>query len=91
MITWDELPSDIQGKMLERQYEQIGIRNEEIFIKFIKAGSSSDGFNWKSSEEGHDFWEIILNHGNIDHFYTKYIKKEDLPLEELIKEFKELL
>lgn len=59
MITWDELPSDIQDKMFERQYEQSRIRNEKIFIEDIKAACSSNGFNWKNSEEGHDFGKLF--------------------------------
>lgn len=91
MITWDELPLDIQNKMLERQYEQTGKRDEKIFIEHIKAGALSYGFTWDIAKEGHNFWANILTHKDINHFYTIYPKKEDLPLEELIKEFEELL
>lgn len=73
-MEWKELPIEIQNLILERQYEQVGIRNARIFKDNICAGAESDGFTWEHTIEGHDFWEDILDsyHGKVDGFYEKY-------------------
>jgi len=90
-VKWQELPLEIQNKMLERQYDQNRIKDEKIFIASINSGTSSFGFNWANSPEGHKFWEQIIKYGDIEHFYTIYEKEEDKPLSELIENFKKLI
>jgi len=76
MVTWDELPKEIQEKMLERQAEQDNRRSAGVFREDISANEYKGGFRWYLTSEGEDFWSEILENDNIDHFYTLYPKQE---------------
>ena len=78
MIKWNELPIEIQNRMLDCQEEQENKRDESVFEKDIYAGYSSGGFNWDETKEGFDFWDIIISHSNTDHFYTLYPKQKHI-------------
>lgn len=72
-MEWQDLPKEIQEKMLERQFEQTGKRDESEFIEII-----TGGFLWSDSPEGNTYWSKILSDDNISHFYTLY-PKQDYP------------
>ena len=76
-VTWHDLPQEIQEKMLERQLEQSGNKNPDVFIKDLTGTKSTGGFTW-SLNEGYDFWREILKKGNFEKFYTKYPKKNPI-------------
>ena len=76
-IKWQDLPREIQEKMLERQLEQYGTRNPDVFIKDITGTRSRGGFTW-SLNEGYNFWREILIRGNFEKFYTLYPKKSPI-------------
>ena len=94
-MKWQDLPKEIQEKMLERQEEQTGKRDESVFENNITAGHILGGFTWYKTHEGDIFWRKILKFGNISHFYTLYPKQEspypkvmmvsDSPFTEIIK------
>ncbi len=71
IMKWQDLPKEIQEKMLERQFEQTGRRDARVFERLI-----TDGFEWRSFPEGSDFWDTILIDDNPSHFYTLYPKQE---------------
>ena len=75
MITWKELPVEIKDKMLEHQVDQGNKRDPEVFKNYRNANSYKKGFDWDKTPEGVVFWDIILNRGNISHFYTLYPKQ----------------
>ena len=66
MKTWNELPKEIQEKMIEICYEygsgDVSRMKENLM----------GGFVWAETPEGHDFWERILVGEDIDHFYYRY-------------------
>jgi hypothetical protein len=66
-LIWSNIPRDIQEKMLEEQYLQKGYKRPSEFIK-----SSSHGFVWVRSTQGHTFWADIIYRGNIEVFYNRY-------------------
>ena len=80
ILTWDELPKEIQDKMLERQEQQIGVKNSESFKKSLSTCNGTGGFHWRKSKEGHKFWSKIAYHRETDHFYEMYPKVEDEPI-----------
>ena len=75
MITWKELPVEIQDKMLEHQVAQGNKRDFKVFINNIASNIRKGGFYWTDSVEGEDFWIEIINDENISHFYTLYPKQ----------------
>lgn len=75
-MKWEDLPIEIQEKMLERQVEQGNPRDPEVFKDCISYGQSNKGFTWEATPEGHRFWEDILLRGDISTFYTKYPKSK---------------
>lgn len=70
MKKWDELPVEIQEKMLERQEEIGGYKDPKMFKVHI-----TGGFIFRDSEEGTKFWwDVIL--GDFDVFFARYPKQQ---------------
>jgi len=70
MKKWDELPVEIQKKMLERQEEIEGYKDPKMFKVHI-----TGGFRFVLSEEGNKFWwDVIL--GDFDIFFQRYPKQQ---------------
>lgn len=92
MIKWDELPFEIQNRMLECQEEQGNPRNSNAFKIRTDADKSGEGFLWSDTIEGNSFWYSIVFDRNIDVFYKKYPKKTDLSIkiENLIKKLEQI-
>lgn len=74
MKKFDELPVEIQEKMLERQFQQTGKRNPEVFRKSIFASTEDRGFKWAKSPEGQKFWNEVIDCDNYEPFYKRYPK-----------------
>jgi hypothetical protein len=75
MIKWNELPQEIQERMLEEQELQGNKKDATVFIKNVKECAFDGGFDWGKSVEDFLFWVEILDEKNIEHFYTLYPKK----------------
>lgn len=86
MKKWNELPVEIQEKMLERQEEQTGKRDTSVFEKNIQAYDSIGGFTWNDTIEGVIFWGDVIFCEKLDVFYGKYPKYPDLKNEIIIKD-----
>lgn len=55
-------PQAVVRLMLQRQYEQQGIKDISVFQKDEFANASEGGFDWDNTPEGQLFWQrIILN------------------------------
>ena len=92
MIKWDDLPIEIQNRMLECQEEQGNPRDSNVFKIRTDTDESNGGFLWSNTIEGNDFWHSIIFHRNIDVFYEKYPKKTDLSIkiEKIIKKLEQI-
>ena len=71
-MKWNDLPVEIQERMLECQEEQGNTRDPKVFKDDIFANRATGGFNWIEANEGEAFWIPIISEENIYHFYTKY-------------------
>jgi len=71
-MDFKNLPVEIQERMLDEQVRQGNPRNAEVFENNIIANHRLGAFNWGKSVEGYDFWEEIIQHGNLAVFYEKY-------------------
>ena len=76
MIPFKDLPVEIQQRMLDEQVRQGNTRNAEVFEKEIMATPHEGGFLWARSVEGFDFWNRIIENGDIAEFYKKYPKQK---------------
>lgn len=76
MITWDDLPIEIQNRMLECQEEQGNPKNPEVFKIKIGVERTEGGFNWFSTRESASFWLKVLIRQKIEIFYEKYPKND---------------
>ena len=76
MIPFKDLPIEIQQRMLDEQERQGYPRNAEVFEKEIMATPQEGGFLWAQSVEGFDFWNRIIENGDIAEFYKKYPKQK---------------
>lgn len=71
-MDFKNLPVEIQERMLDEQVQQGNPRNAKVFETKIWANKRLGAFNWSESVEGYDFWEEIIQHGNLAVFYEKY-------------------
>ena len=63
MIKFNDLPVEIQQRMLDEQ-------------KATSASPFEGGFLWAQSVEGFDFWNRIIENGDLAEFYKKYPKQK---------------
>lgn len=76
MIPFKDLPVEIQERMLDEQERQGYPRNAEVFEKAASASPFEGGFLWAQSVEGFDFWNRIIENGDLAEFYKKYPKQK---------------
>ena len=67
-------PIEVVEKMLERQYEQVNKTDIAVFQKYKDADTRLDGFQWKDTIEGRDFWDKVISYENFDVFFERYPK-----------------
>lgn len=90
MKTFDELPVEIQEKMLERQSDQTGKRDDAVFRQIgTNAQSLKGGFDWEPTPEGWFFWDQIIEFGKYSYFYARYPKNPDPTIELTIDDIAE--
>jgi hypothetical protein len=63
-------PKEVVKLMLKRQKEQSGKKDLNVFKNDIY-----DGFTWRETNEGANFWLEVLSYKNFDLFFEKYPKK----------------
>lgn len=80
-LTYDELPVEIQERMLLEQEKQGNERNPEVFRKYLHSDGGHEGFYWDETKDGSKFWFSILSNKNFDVFFKRYPKKEEELLE----------
>ena len=86
MTMWENLPTQIKDKMLERQAEQNdGKRDISVFVKDIYSAKKCGGFDWASTTEYYFFWNDVLAKENFKTFYEKYSKQDYLDKKQFIK------
>lgn len=61
-------PVEIVKEMLKNQKIQTGKIDISVFEKHISASIGDGGFHWEKSEEGHKYWEKIIDDQDISHF-----------------------
>lgn len=78
MALFDELPFEIQEKMLENQMLQGNNRNLDVFRQSPDAAKDQGGFDWHESVEENrlqkPFWAHVLWHNKHYLFYEEYPK-----------------
>ena len=79
MKKFDELPVEIQEKMLERQVQQGNKRDEEVFGRDLYTNQELGGFDWCETPEEAEFWSYVLESDNHELFYQRYPKKPTYP------------
>lgn len=71
-LKFDDLPKEIQAKMLDHQEAQGNKRDPEVFRKALDMDKCVGGFDWDKTPKGHKFWRDILLDGNLQTFYYCY-------------------
>lgn len=85
MVKWNDLPVEIQEKMLEEQVRQGNKRDPDVFIRSIISGRNNGGFSWGDCGNYSDyFWRDVLSDGKFDVFYSKYPKNYFYPTEKVM-------
>ena len=67
------LGQKIADRMMQCQIEQGNKPNLDVFLKDPTAGSNGDGFIWRRTKEGHEYWDILLADRLLNHYlYQKW-------------------
>ncbi len=66
------IPREVISKMLQRQYEQNGKWDVEVFEKGRMHDIHRGGFDWCEAIEGEDFWSETLSIKKFTPFFTRY-------------------
>lgn len=82
MQNWQDLPVEIQQKMLLYQLRQTGKKGPAAFIKQIDANTynGAGGIDWEETSEGYNFWWEILINDNIELFFDTYPKNTEVSI-----------
>lgn len=72
-----DFPVEVVEKMLEYQLKHTYKQDINVFIN--NKSAEYNGFSWRMTEEGNDFWEDIIMKGNFDLFFSKYPSKAYIP------------
>ena len=68
-----DIPDDIVERLLDCQFEQIGVRNPRVFEMNISAARSTGGMDWNMTTEGSRFWSaLLINNHDFSLFYELY-------------------
>lgn len=82
------IPREVISVMLQRQYEQNGKWDVEVFEKCEYTGINEGGFNWGETIEKHNFWDKVIDpKPNLSTFFTLYPERfESEPQPEPVKQ-----
>lgn len=70
-------PNEVVKLMIQRQYEQQGIRDITVFQRDEFANASERGFDWEDTPEGQLFWQRIILNEDFDIIKNmKFAKKQ---------------
>lgn len=69
-----DFPIEVVEKMIEEQVKQDNLPDVEVFQENPSAGMDDGGFNWRTTEQGYDFWDEVIAEGNFDLFFMIYNK-----------------
>lgn len=73
-----DAPNQVLLKIAERQLEQRGTIELEVFDNFPTAPLAEGGFDFINTPEGRDWWRVVLDGENgLETFYKKYPKGEE--------------
>ena len=72
-------PLEVIAKMLERQYEQTGKVQIEVFEEDRLSFRRIGGFDWNHTPEGDDIWMDVLLFGDFSEFFRRYPREEKCP------------
>ena len=72
-------PLEVIAKMLERQYEQTGKVQIEVFEEDRLSFRRIGGFDWNHTPEGDDIWVDVLLFGDFSEFFRRYPREEKCP------------
>ena len=69
-----DFPIEVVEKMLEYQYKQLGKIDISVFQECKYNDKPRNGFNWKETIEGYDFWNYVIGKKRFDVFFGRYPK-----------------
>lgn len=73
---YDNLPVEIQERMLMCQVAQGNPSNPNIFRCNVRANGEMGGFDWGATKEGFVTWREVFDAGNYMQFYAYNSKQE---------------
>ena len=69
-------PIEVVKKMVEEQVRQGNKADVGVFQKCTNSDKKHRGFNWEKTEDGFEFWDMVLLSKEFDEFFEKYPKQK---------------
>lgn len=88
-ITEKDLIGDIAGfpievvrKMVEEQVRQGNKADVGVFQEYTNRDKKNGGFDWEDTEDGFEFWDMVVIYKEFDEFFEKYPKQETTEMQD---------
>ncbi len=75
-------PIEVVRKMIEEQVRQGNKADVGVFQECAHKVKKSGGFEWKETEYGFDFWNMVIIGKEFDAFFEKYPKQETTEMQD---------
>lgn len=89
-ITEKDLIGDIAGfpievvkKMVEEQVRQGNKADVGVFQEYTNRDKKNGGFDWEDTEDGFEFWDMVVIYKEFDEFFEKYPKQETTEMQDV--------
>lgn len=76
-----DFPVEIVRKMVEEQMRQGNNADVCMFQKCANKNKNQGGFDWRNTEDGHIFWELVIYNKNFGIFFEKYPKQDSTKIQ----------
>ena len=70
------VPIEFVRKMVEEQVRQGNKADVSIFQECANRDKKHGGFEWEETEDGFEFWDMVVLYKEFDEFFEKYPKQE---------------
>jgi hypothetical protein len=77
-----DFPIEVVRKMVEEQVRQGNKADVGVFQECAHKVKKSGGFEWKETEYGFDFWNMVIIGKEFDEFFEKYPKQETTEMQD---------
>lgn len=75
-------PIEVVRKMVEEQIRQGNKADVGVFQECLDRDKKHGGFEWEDTEDGFEFWDMVILYKDFDEFFEKYPKPETTKIQD---------